>query len=98
MQMKQSRGFCSVTPALLLLVLLLQEWTSLDASLLMQMVGHPLHRRRRLHQGSNKRQRKLHRMLLVVLGVEKQSLQGRRGGVSDQRGAWTEQMHVSYVP
>ena len=27
---------------------------SLDASLLMLMVGHPLHRRRRLHQESNK--------------------------------------------
>lgn len=83
MQMKQSRGFCSVAPALLLLLLLLQEWTSLDASLL--MVGHPPHRRR-LHQGSNKRQRELHGMLLTVLGVEQQSLQGRRGGVSDQRG------------
>jgi len=80
MQMKQSRGYCSVVPALLLLVLLLQEWTLLDASLLMLMVGHPPHRRRRLHQGSNKRQRELHRMLLAVLGVEQQSLQGRRGG------------------
>lgn len=73
MQMKQSRGYCSVAPALLLLVLLLQEWTLLDASLLMLMVGHPPHRRRRLHQGSNKRQRELHGMLLAVLGVEQQS-------------------------